>query len=79
MSYFNYNKLQFGFYIAGLIKDDGNIWTTKELKLSKGPLSKIRQIVLPSMHSSVLYKLGLKIKRELTEWLKVVSLKLIWS
>src|SRR5271154_1862252 len=44
----------------------------------KKSLPKIRKIVLPHMHSSMLYKLGIK-KRELTEWLKVISLKLIWS
>ena len=43
----------------------------------KKSLPKMRQVVLPYMHSSMLYKLGLKKKRELTEWLKVVSLKLI--
>jgi hypothetical protein len=30
------------------------------------------------MHKSMLYKLGIKKKRELTEWFKVISLKLIW-
>ena len=31
------------------------------------------------MHKSILYKLGLKIKRKLAEWFKAISLKLIRS
>ena len=29
------------------------------------------------MHKSILYKLGLKIKRKLAEWFKATSLKLV--
>jgi hypothetical protein len=43
----------------------------------KKDLDKVRKIVLPYMHKSMLYKLGIKKKRELTEWFKVISLKLI--
>ena len=43
-------------------------------------MPKLRLIVLPYIHSSMLYKLGLAIKkRELAEWFKAISLKLIWS
>jgi hypothetical protein len=39
-------------------------------------MPKLRFIVEPFMHISMMYKLGKK-KRELTEWFKVISLKLI--
>ena len=39
-------------------------------------IPKLRSIVEPFMHISLMYKLGNK-KRELTEWFKVISLKLI--
>lgn len=39
-------------------------------------IPKLCYIVEPFMHISMMYKLGKK-KRELTEWSKVISLKLI--
>ena len=41
-------------------------------------MPKLHSIVEPFMHISMMYKLGKKNKkRELTEWFKVISLKLI--
>jgi len=35
----NLNNAQLGYYLAGLIKGDGNIWTQKTIRSSKGRLN----------------------------------------
>jgi hypothetical protein len=35
----NINNSQLGYYLAGLIEGDGNIWTSKTLKSAKGRIN----------------------------------------
>ena len=59
-----------------IIKYDIRYYSFPRIYVYKRYMPKLRSIVEPFVHISMMYKLGKK--RELTEWFKVISLKLIW-